>query len=1120
MRARFLYLTQLKPKLLVLIALFISVLLFVSIYLWIFSGLYNTKDNFRHQKLNVDVLIHLDKLKSAILHIEKNEKPYLIAKKIQLVEDIKNEFKIAVDQTNQLKKLCDNHLFNCEDIYQLDSLVRRQIAFTSTVVEISAQGFPDSAIKILTGSVDNNITDKFIAKFDAIYQGGQKSLLNFQDNNNTTQNKIAQAVLIMLIFILIILLIVFANLAYQIKKKDKLLEQNIIFSKLIENSNQAISITNENHKIIYCNKATETLYKIKRSEFIGRPIDMGLSKNETKDALKEIKRALDEGSGWTGELERTDSNNNSIFVHLSINNIKNDKGKTIAHASITTDLTSLKKAQKKNEELNISLTYLNNELEDRVIQQTSLIKDVFERVTEVFIGTDKELNIIYANNKVSNIFNLNEEEVLHKKLPDLLYPILEQSVIESVKNSLSLHLSYIFQFLNPLNNRYFEASFYPSNKGVSMYFRDINESKKASDDSIKSKRIIQFTSNVNDLLISAISEKEIYQKICQIAVEAGGFLLAWVGMPEQLSGQINPVYWSDDETNYLSVVKTIKATGPSGIALRTGQYYCSNDISTDPIMEPWRKESILRGYHSTIALPIKLNDKVVSILVIHAAESFFFSEQEINLLIQVIENINFALDAFQTRDRRKKAVEEMNKLKQAIDQSSASIVITNLKGEIEYSNPIFTKLTGYTMDEIMGRNPRLLKSGYTPADNYTKLWTQLKKQQEWQGEFCNRKKNGELYWEYAVISPIINEEGVTTNYVAIKENITDRKILEREQMELVEIIETSYAFVYRADMNFKLSYANKAFKDIIEIGEEDITKYSIKDFIRGGESVFNNQVITLNETGKWIGESIIKSISGKSIPILQVMVLHKDHTGQPSHLSTTAINLSKIKEAEEELLRVNIELTDFARHLQNISEIERKEIARDIHDDLGQNLAVLNMKVAWIKKNLQKDPDVLLQKVVDLENSIKGTMKGFRRIHSALHPAMLEQLGLEATIKWLIQSIEEDGSIVIVFDCFIKTVELKLEISLPIYRVIQEAFTNIIKYSKATEAHINLSENANSIFLTIEDNGDGFIVNEVDTKLHHGILGMRERIYAVNGKYEIESTLGKGTKINVQLPIN
>ena len=97
------------------------------------------------------------------------------------------------------------------------------------------------------------------------------------------------------------------------------------------------------------------------------------------------------------------------------------------------------------------------------------------------------------------------------------------------------------------------------------------------------------------------------------------------------------------------------------------------------------------------------------------------------------------------------------------------------------------------------------------------------------------------------------------------------------------------------------------------------------------------------------------------------MVLHKDHTGQPSHLSTTAINLSKIKEAEEELLRVNIELTDFARHLQNISEIERKEIARDIHDDLGQNLAVLNMKVAWIKKNLQKDPDVLLQKVVDLE---------------------------------------------------------------------------------------------------------------------------------------------------------
>jgi signal transduction histidine kinase len=273
------------------------------------------------------------------------------------------------------------------------------------------------------------------------------------------------------------------------------------------------------------------------------------------------------------------------------------------------------------------------------------------------------------------------------------------------------------------------------------------------------------------------------------------------------------------------------------------------------------------------------------------------------------------------------------------------------------------------------------------------------------------------------------------------------------------------------------------------------------------------------KSNKWIGESTFKSMSGNLIPVLQVIVLHKDKSNNPSHISTTAINLSKIKEAERELLRVNTELTDLARHLQNISEIERKEIARDIHDELGQNLAVLNMKVAWIKKHLQDKPEELDQKIDELANSIKHTMTGFRRIHSALHPAMLEQLGLEATIKWLIKSIEESGNISIQFNCHLVTRDLKLDISLPIYRVIQEAFTNILRYAKATQIEINLSETANAIYLSIEDNGCGFIIEEVDSKLHHGILGMRERIYAVKGIYEIDSAIAKGTKINVKIPL-
>jgi PAS domain-containing protein len=87
-------------------------------------------------------------------------------------------------------------------------------------------------------------------------------------------------------------------------------------------------------------------------------------------------------------------------------------------------------------------------------------------------------------------------------------------------------------------------------------------------------------------------------------------------------------------------------------------------------------------------------------------------------------------------------------------------------------------------------------------------------QKEWHGEFCNKKKNGEIFWEYAVISPIINSEGITTNYVAVKENITERKRMEREEEELVGLIENSAAFVARTDIHRNILYINPALRDI------------------------------------------------------------------------------------------------------------------------------------------------------------------------------------------------------------------------------------------------------------------------------------------------------------------
>ena len=135
---------------------------------------------------------------------------------------------------------------------------------------------------------------------------------------------------------------------------------------------------------------------------------------------------------------------------------------------------------------------------------------------------------------------------------------------------------------------------------------------------------------------------------------------------------------------------------------------------------------------------------------------------------------------------RKLEHENLRKLTRAIEQTPVSIVITDLDGNIEYVNPKFTQLTGYTFEEAKGKNPRILKSEKNPPQEYKKLWETIVKGETWTGEFCNLKKNGETYWESASISPVFNDENIITHFVGVKEDITYRKEAEIKLLELAE----------------------------------------------------------------------------------------------------------------------------------------------------------------------------------------------------------------------------------------------------------------------------------------------------------------------------------------------
>ncbi len=161
---------------------------------------------------------------------------------------------------------------------------------------------------------------------------------------------------------------------------------------------------------------------------------------------------------------------------------------------------------------------------------------------------------------------------------------------------------------------------------------------------------------------------------------------------------------------------------------------------------------------------------------------------------------------------RRRTENMLRKLTQAVEQSPSAIVITDRDGSIEYVNPKFTTRTGYTFEELWGQNPRILKSGRTSDEEYRCLWETILSGMEWRGEFYNKTKNGEYFWEYAVIAPIKNADGVITHFVAIKEDITEEKNVQQALVEsenrLRLLLDSTAEAIYGVDLNGNCTFCN------------------------------------------------------------------------------------------------------------------------------------------------------------------------------------------------------------------------------------------------------------------------------------------------------------------------
>lgn len=223
--------------------------------------------------------------------------------------------------------------------------------------------------------------------------------------------------------------------------------------------------------------------------------------------------------------------------------------------------------------------------------------------------------------------------------------------------------------------------------------------------------------------------------------------------------------------------------------------YNKNSNLWADMIHPEDKEKVLNYFKN---LPKNNNIKTIEHRIICKDGSIKWvsntSGVEFNSEGKKIAETGYIIDITEKKEMEEKNLKTLDVLEQlsfAVEQSPNSIVITDINGTIEYVNAKFTQITGYSKQEAIGNNPRILKSGDQTTDYYNNLWDSLKEGKEWRGEFHNKKKNGEYYWELASISPIRNTNGEITHYIAIKEDISERKKFEKELVEAKIIAENA-----------------------------------------------------------------------------------------------------------------------------------------------------------------------------------------------------------------------------------------------------------------------------------------------------------------------------------------
>ena len=461
------------------------------------------------------------------------------------------------------------------------------------------------------------------------------------------------------------------------------------------------------------------------------------------------------------------------------------------------------------------------------------------------------------------------------------------------------------------------------------------------------------------------------------------------------------------------------------------------------------------------------------------------------------------------------------KFKSYTEKSPVAIYTTDIEGDCDYVNETWLDMTGLTQQEAKGKGwlSALHKDDIEEVKNNWYKSVESKGDWSFEYRFVNKKTN-EISWVEGTAKELFNDSGELIGYLGTNVDITERKGAEEMYRLLAD---NTNDIITLHDIDSSIRYISPSVETLLGYTTKELVGTKFYNLIHKDDKLYVKKVIEN------------KVLKGDNLNAISFKVKHKDghvvwleKSITPIYKKGKIVSLMASNRDITQWMLAKKEIDDYQSSLQKltseismIEEKQKKEIAANIHDHLSQSLVISKMRIEDLQKT--ENLDHAQEDLSFIRNHISGALENSRKITYDLSPPVLYQLGLIDAIDWYADESKEKYGIDFKFNTNVSSVQLTEFKSILLFRCIQEAFTNTIKYAEATAVTIDLTKDDDTITVEIVDNGNGFdtskLNNSVSSSSGFGLFAVRERIRNMNGELDISSKINVGTKIKICVPL-